>query len=261
MKSNEQQAPIIIKKGKHGHGHHGGAWKVAYADFVTAMMALFIVLWVLGQDQKVVESVAGYFRDPIGFTEKLRLITPGNSDMPFQVDSVNINIKEELRRLEIERLQSMGEALKQELKQKPEFQELADQINIEVVNEGLRIELTESRENVFFEVGTANLRPEAAKIIQNMAASFQRLPNKIIIEGHTDSRQYVTGERGYSNFELSAERANATRRTLVSAGLDPKKIDEIRGYADTRLRDPSDPFAAVNRRTSLIIKFETEAPE
>jgi chemotaxis protein MotB len=259
MKSNEQQAPIIIKKGKHGHGHHGGAWKVAYADFVTAMMALFIVLWVLGQDQKVIESVASYFSDPIGFTEKLRLITPGNSDKPFQVDTVNI--KEQLRELEIKRLQSLGESLKQELKTNPEFQELADQINIEIVNEGLRIEMTESKENVFFEVGTALLKPEAAKIIQNMAASFQKLPNKIIIEGHTDSRQYIKGETGYSNFELSAERANATRRTLVAAGLDPKKIDEVRGYADTRLRDPNDPFAAVNRRTSLIIKFETESPQ
>ncbi|MCS7052202.1 MAG: OmpA family protein [Ignavibacterium sp.] len=260
MKSSEQQAPIIIKKGKHGHGHHGGAWKVAYADFVTAMMALFIVLWVLGQDKKVIESVASYFRDPIGFTEKLRVITPGNSEMPFEADTLNINIKEQLRELEIQRLQSLGESLKQELKQNPEFQELADQINIEIVNEGLRIELTESTENVFFEVGTANLKPEAAKIIQRMAASFQKLPNKIIIEGHTDSRPYIQGEKGYSNFELSAERANATRRTLVTAGLDPKKIDEVRGYADTRLRDPNDPFAAVNRRTSLIIKFETESP-
>lgn len=260
MKANEQQAPIIIKKGKHGHGHHGGAWKVAYADFVTAMMALFIVLWVLGQDQKVVESVAGYFKDPIGFTEKLRAITAGNAEsLPFQLDSVNI--KEQLRELEIQRLESLGESLKQELKQNPEFEKLADQINIEIAKEGLRIELTESMENVFFEVGTANLKPEAARIIQQIAVNLQKLPNKIIIEGHTDSRQYTTGAKGYSNFELSSERANATRRTLVGAGLEPSKIDEVRGYADTRLRDTNDPFSAVNRRTSLIIKFSTESPE
>lgn len=259
MKSNEQQAPIIIKKGKHGHGHHGGAWKVAYADFVTAMMALFIVLWVLGQDQKVVESVAGYFQDPVGFTEKLKLITPGDSDKPFKIDTVNI--KEQLREMEIQRLQSLGEILKQQLLQNPNFQNLAEQINIEIVNEGLKIELTESKENVFFEVGTANLKPEAIKIIQNITQQLQQLPNKLIIEGHTDSRQYITGAKGYSNFELSAERANATRRILVGSGLEPNKIDEIRGYADSRLRDTTDPYSAVNRRTSLIIKFATEQPQ
>jgi len=260
MKGTDQQAPIIIKKGKHGHGHHGGAWKVAYADFVTAMMALFIVLWVLGQDQKVVESVAGYFKDPIGFTEKLRAISVGNSEsLPIKIDS--IVIKEQLREMEIQRLEKMGEALKQELKQNPEFQKLADQINIEIVNEGLRIELTESNERVFFEVGTANLKPEATRIIQQIAINLQNIPNKVIIEGHTDSRQYIHGAKGYSNFELSSERANATRRTLVNSGLEPKKIDEVRGYADTRLRDPNDPFSAVNRRTSLIIKFATESPE
>jgi chemotaxis protein MotB len=260
MKGNDQQVPIIIKKGKHGHGHHGGAWKVAYADFVTAMMALFIVLWVLGQDQKVVESVAGYFKDPIGFTEKLRAITPGNVDgLPLQIDTVDL--KEQLRQIEIQRLQSMGESLKSELKQNPDFQQLANQINIEIVNEGLRIELTESTDNIFFEVGTANLKPEATKIIQQISNNLQKLPNKIILEGHTDSRQYIHGAKGYSNFELSSERANATRRSLISAGLDPSKIEEIRGYADTKLRDPNDPYSAVNRRTSLIIKFATEEPE
>ncbi len=260
MKSNDQQAPIIIKKGKHGHGHHGGAWKVAYADFVTAMMALFIVLWVLGQDQKVIESVAGYFKDPIGFTEKIRAISAGNTEIQLiQVDS--ILIKEQLREMEIQRLESLGKSLKEQLKQEPEFEELANQINIEIVNEGLRIEMTESSKNIFFEVGTANLKPEATKIIYQIAANLQKIPHKIIIEGHTDSRQYVNGAQGYSNFELSSERANSTRRALVAAGLEPVKIDEVRGYADTRLRDPNDPFSAVNRRTSLIIKFATESPK
>jgi chemotaxis protein MotB len=260
VKNNDQQAPIIIKKGKHDHGHHGGAWKVAYADFVTAMMALFIVLWVLGQDQKVVESVAGYFKDPIGFTEKLKIISVGNSEgVPIQIDSVAI--KEQLRELEIKRLEELGNALKEELMQNPEFQKLAEQINIEIVNEGLRIEMTESNNNIFFEVGTANLKPEAVKLVQQIALNLKKLPNKVIIEGHTDSRQYITGAKGYSNFELSSERANATRRILVGSGLEPSKIDEIRGYADTRLRDPNDPYSAVNRRTSLIIKFSTESPE
>ncbi len=248
---NEQPVLVSKKKKKGHHGHHGGAWKVAYADFVTAMMALFIVLWVLGQSEEVKEAVAGYFRDPAGFDMK-------SGSKPGARNEI-INLDLEAKKAQMERQQKQFEEMKgkitEELSKNPSFAKLSDQIEITMVKEGLKIELLESANNVFFAIGSSQLNMEAEGILKTIAADLQKLPNIIVVEGHTDSRKYIGQLKNYDNFDLSAERANSAKRALASGGVSEKQIDEIRGYADKRLRDPADPFSVVNRRISIIIKY------
>jgi chemotaxis protein MotB len=248
---NEQPILISKKKKKGHHGHHGGAWKVAYADFVTAMMALFIVLWVLGQSEEVKETVAGYFRDPAGFDMK-------SGSKPGARNEI-INLELEAKQAQMERQQKQFEEMKgkitEELSKNPEFDKLSDQIEITMVKEGLKIELLESSNNVFFEIGSSQLNREAEGILQTIAQDLKKLPNIIVVEGHTDSRKYIGQLKNYDNFDLSAERANSARRALANSGVPDEQIDEIRGYADKRLRDSADPFSVVNRRISIIIKY------
>lgn len=261
MKNGDENIIIVKKINKHG-GHHGGAWKVAYADFVTAMMALFIVLWILGQDEEVVKNVAGYFKDPVGFSEKMKAISVIGAGVSLPSDSANSVIEKiNQRKMEMERLNAMKDSIVSSLSANKEFSNLLDQIKMEIVDEGLRIEMVESNDDVFFEIGTAELRPEAKKLLAIIEKNLVDIPNKIIIEGHTDARPYSNNGGGYSNFELSVDRANAARRTLVEDGLSTGRIDEVRGYADTRLLDKQDPFNLVNRRVSIIIKFATEVPK
>ena len=247
MSTNDQ--PIIVriirKKDSHG-GHHGGAWKVAYADFVTAMMALFIVLWIVGQSQKVKESVAGYFSDPRGFM----LDQQGRGPMEREGEQPPPPPAEK----EQERLEDTGRLIMQVLQQQPELSRLADQVKMDIVDEGLRIELQERSESVFFDVGTSNMNAEAREILHVIAAEIGSLPNRLIVEGHTDSRPYSRAD-GYTNFELSADRANSARRILVQNGVREAQIEEVRGYADSHLRDAADPMNVTNRRISIIIKF------
>ena len=259
MKSDDNNI-IIVKKGKKDHGHHGGAWKVAYADFVTAMMALFIVLWVLGQDQKIVQGVAGYFKDPVGFSTKGRFLLEGSGSLHTDsASSVIQKVKE--RESEINKLKEMGDQVIKELSQNEEFSQLTDQIKVEIAKDGLRIEMTESNDAVFFEIGTSELKSEAQKLIMGIGKNLSLLNNKIIIEGHTDSRPYTNQVRNFSNFELSCDRANSARRILLSGGLTSEKIDEVRGYADTRLLDKTDPYNLVNRRISVIVKYSSDDPK
>jgi len=249
------QAPIIKKIKKVDGGHHGGAWKVAYADFVTAMMALFIVLWVLGQNDEVKEAVAGYFKDPVGFASKGQSILDGQSSQ-----LIDLNVEEQIKRKEAEKveLEKMGEKLKEDLSNDTELMNISDQVKVEIIKEGLRIELVDSERDVFFDLGTSELKPNAKKLIQTVGKELSKLPNKIIIEGHTDARQYKNDGSGYSNFELSADRANSAKRAIVSGGVSEKQIDEVRGFADTRLRDVNDPFSFLNRRISITVKYTSK---
>ncbi|MFO7445054.1 MAG: flagellar motor protein MotB [Ignavibacteriaceae bacterium] len=262
---DEERPPIIIKKKKGDHGHHGGAWKVAYADFVTAMMALFIVLWVLGQSEEVKQAVSGYFEDPVGFSSKNMNMFDGKSNEMINLDIEEI-VKREKERIEHEKkleaekekLKQMGKEIVQELAQNPDFTGLIDQVKIEIIDEGLRIELMEGADDIFFEVGTALLKQKAGLLIQKIGNSLSKLPNKIVVEGHTDSRPYQGNGLGYTNFELSADRANAARKELAGSKLTEVQMAEIRGYADRRLRDKQDPYSLVNRRISIIVKFLTK---
>jgi chemotaxis protein MotB len=247
--------PIIIQKKKKGHaGHHGGAWKVAYADFVTAMMALFIVLWILGQSEQVKQAVSGYFKDPSGLGSKAGQGMFDKSGTAVIGTNQMKPSAQALKEAERERLTILGKQLQSELSSDPTFDDLKDQIKIEFVQEGLRIELVESNEKVFFDVGTANLNHSALLLLQKIGGRMAKMNNKIIMEGHTDSRPYGDG-RGYSNFELSADRANSARRALVSGGLENSKVTEVRGYADSKLRNVKDPYDAVNRRISIIVQY------
>jgi len=250
---NPDGQPVIIKKKKNNeHGHHGGAWKVAYADFVTAMMALFIVLWILGQDQSLKESVAHYFRDPIGFSDKGKSVLAGNSSQFIDMD---LKKQIEQRETEKQELRNMGDKIITELSSDPDYINIVNQIKIEIVDEGLRIEIVDSANDVFFEIGNSKLKAAMISLLQKIGDQLSKLPNKIVIEGHTDARPYLGNNDGYTNFELSADRANAARRALSTCKLNPKQIEEIRGYADRRLRDKEDPYNLVNRRISVIVKY------
>ncbi len=252
MEVNTEDVPIRIVKKKGGHaGHHGGAWKVAYADFVTAMMALFIVLWIVGQSKAVKESVAGYFKDPGAFTSShgaAGALDGGSGAMENAGMTDLVKQQEAFKRL--------GEEILNEIAKKPDLQALASQVRFDIVDEGLRIEMIEKSNSYFFDVGTSTIKPEAAEVLGIIAHEVDSLPNKLVVEGHTDSRQYSRAD-GYSNFELSAERANSARRILVSKGVLQTQVDEVRGYADTRLRNKKDPFDITNRRISVLVKFRS----
>jgi chemotaxis protein MotB len=213
----DSSRPIIIIKKKGGHGgHHGGAWKVAYADFVTAMMALFIVLWLLNTSKPVREAVAGYFKDPAGTANKMGSNKTGAADsIPIAKDDMS-KLKEELENA---------------VRKVPDFDKIKDQIEMTITPEGLRIELLETEKGTFFEVGNAAPSDSGQELLSLLAQELGKLPNHLSIEGHTDSKPYA-GRREYGNWELSADRANAARRLMQRAGLRGDQVSQIRGYAD-----------------------------
>lgn len=237
-------APIIIKKKSGGHcGHHGGAWKVAYADFVTAMMALFIVLWLLNSSKQVQEAVGGYFKDPTGTSKKV------GSNMVGSGESFQLS-KEDMPRLK--------EELQTAMRQVTNFEKLKKQIDMTVTAEGLRIELLESESGTFFERGEAVPSANGKELLVALAHELGKLPNKISIEGHTDSKPFA-GKGSYSNWELSADRANAARRLMQANGVGADQVSQVRGYADQRLRKPEAPEDASNRRISVIVQYVPKA--
>ncbi len=235
-----------IKKVKGHGGHHGGAWKVAYADFVTAMMALFLVLWLVSQaDTKLKASIANYFRSPGAFDTVSGGVLSGQEKVSKEPNKNSANLEEQL-------LTDIATFLRQQFMNRPEFSELKDQIKVTVTAEGLEIEIIDKDESVSFASGSAELTPEAKSILDVIAKSIKDLPNPIKIAGHTDRKNYPEGST-YTNWELSTDRANAARRQLESAGLDHVKIDSVNGYADSRLADPENPYAAKNRRITIVV--------
>ncbi|MCC7416240.1 MAG: OmpA family protein [Acidobacteria bacterium] len=261
--SQKIQEPIIVvkKKGRH-HGHHGGAWKVAYADFVTAMMAFFLVMWLVGQKQEIRAAVAGYFRDPgVLQYDSGRGVLPGGGpgvEPDGRPQPAAASAGEDADGAERRRLAAAGDRIRQQLMQAQEFAPLRDQIEVTVTAEGLRIELVEQSGSSFFDSGSAVLLGESVRILQVIAAELGRLSNDIVIEGHTDSRQYAGGTDGYGNWELSADRANAARRIMMAAGVRRDQLRTVRGFADTQLHLP-DPFDARNRRVSIVVRSQAAA--
>ncbi len=254
----EQQAPvIIIKKGGHG-GHHGGAWKVAYADFVTSMMSLFIVLWLTSQSQEVKEAVGGYFRDPGAFMKQTRGgVLDGASILPNQGGGVEVAAPptpEELHQAQEKAFEKAAARLRESLAGMPAFKQLEGQIEIKVTELGLNVQLVEKSGSLLFDVGSANLGRNLEEILGVLGAQLAELPNRVAIEGHTDSRPYPAGAT-YTNWELSADRANSARRYLLAHGLRADQLAEVRGFADTRLRNPADPTDVANRRISITVMY------
>lgn len=260
---------IVIKRmrKKGGHeGHHGGAWKVAYADFVTAMMALFIVLWIVANNVTIRASVADYFRDPGAMHKTSSGVLSGNQTMrpfsdspPLQAPS-NPNRSQtpdekpgEPQASEVEKLRTEGEKLIKAIAAIPDLAKFKDQIQITLTKEGLRIELIEQSEGLFFDIGSARLKPDAAQLLKLIASRIGTFPNDVTIEGHTDSRPYVRS--GYNNWDLSTDRANAARRVLEENGIREKQITGVNGYADRRLKNPSKPLDFSNRRVTILVAY------
>jgi len=241
---NPELQPIIIKK-KIMHGdHHGGAWKVAYADFVTAMMALFIVLWLMGASEPVKKAVAGYFKDPSGKA----------ADNGSGQGGVGENLalgKDDMGKLK--------QKLESAMMQSPELEKLKNQVQMTVTGEGLRIELLESEVGTFFDTGSAHASSTGEDMLKMLAAQLGKMPNKMLMEGHTDARAF-TSKRGYSNWELSSDRANSARKVMQESGLGVGQVAEVRGYADQRLRKPEAPNDASNRRVSIVVKYLGSSP-
>jgi len=230
---------IVLKKRKGGHGHHGGAWKVAYADFVTAMMALFIVLWLLSSDEKVKKAVGGYFNDPRGTGNLAGTTMAGTGD--------NIAVtKDDMSKIK--------EKLEQAMQSMPEFKQIQDQVQITVTADGVRIEMLETEKGMFFDTGSAHPTASGEELLTRLAKELGAVPNKLAIEGHTDAKPYL-GKREYTNWELSADRANAARRLMQAAGLRADQISQVRGFADQRLKTPNDPTNPANRRVSVIVQY------
>ena len=238
--------PIIIikKKGAHG-GHHGGAWKVAYADFVTAMMALFIVLWLMNSSKQIQEAVGGYFKDPTGTAKQV------GSDMVGVAENFAVSK---------DNMEQLKEQLQKAIKEVPKFDKLKNQIDMTVTNEGLRIELTETEAGTFFDSGSPKISADGAAMLILLAQELGKLPNKLALEGHTDSKPYAEGSN-YGNWELSSDRANAARRLMQREGIRADQITQVRGFADQRLRKPKDPLDPSNRRISLIVQYLQKQPE
>jgi len=254
-KEESGNQPVIVVKKKSGHEeHHGGAWKVAYADFVTAMMAFFLVMWLVGQSEEVKESVQMYFQDPVGFMKGKGQGalhgggSPAKSLRPGKADAATILQKER------EALLDVGRRIQQSLESMPELTSLMDYIDIEMTPEGLRIQLidSEDKSSNFFDLGSAHLKPKTSLLLKAISSELGRLPNYIVVEGHTDSKPF-TGRDGYSNWELSADRANSARKLMESSGLKSDQVVEVRGYADNLPRLPDNPTDPRNRRVAIIV--------
>jgi chemotaxis protein MotB len=255
MSGKKPGPPIIVKRVKKGHGgHHGGSWKVAYADFVTAMMAFFMVMWIMGMDSHAKNMIEGYFSNPVGFKKGFgggqNPLSAGNAPQNLDVKRIAMTAREFQRG----RFAAVVEEIQQRLARTDALEGLRGNIELVITNDGLRIELLEKGPtDMFFGLASARLQPAAAEALRVIGEELSKVPNQIVIEGHTDAARY--GSPGYSNWELSVDRANAARRALVAAGTDGDRVDEVRGYADRRLRRPSDPYAGINRRVSILLPF------
>jgi chemotaxis protein MotB len=266
----ENNQPIIIKRvKKYAGGHHGGSWKIAFADFATAMMAFFLVLWLLSSatpEQKIL--IAGYFKDPVGFTESGTpyIIDLGgsptltsektlNPEVESQPDRVTIDteqVESMAEQVERERLELLLQELQNKVDENPQLQKFKDQILFEITQDGLRIQIMDAENRPMFDSGSARLKPYFEDILLAMADTIKAVPNKISISGHTDAKPY-SGTGDFGNWELSANRANAARRALVAGSYPDQQVARVVGYASSALFDRENPFNPVNRRIDIVV--------
>lgn len=276
--ADDKKHTIVVKRiKKGGHGHHGGAWKVALADFVTAMMAFFLLMWLLeATTEEQLGAIAEYFRNPSavegasatpssspsiqgpGGASDSMIELGGTMDVPKGRDGEpwKKGSPEELERLALElerkRLEDLMAQLKAALERSQALKPFKDQLLLDITPEGLRIQIVDKENRPMFDLGSAQLKGYTVKILHELAKFINEVPNRISISGHTDARPYVK-RADYSNWELSTDRANAARRELVRGGMDPKKIGRIVGFASTVLFDKQDPYNPINRRISIIV--------
>ena len=279
MEPSKDDNPIIVRRvKKYTHGHHGGAWKVAFADFAVAMMAFFLVLWLM--EAATVEekaAISGYFTDPTAFTEggtpyvidlegSLKK-NEGESDAPKQ-DAENIaqgnvidedTVQDLAQQIEYRKFQELRRKLQAKIEQNPELEKYKDQIIMEITDDGLQIQIVDKDSRPMFDSGSDEIKPHMRNILEALGRTIGNVPNSISVSGHTDAAAF-TERRNYSNWELSAERANAARRTLQKAGITENKISQVVGLASSVLFDKENPLNPQNRRISiLVLKDESAA--
>ena len=255
MPGKEKQIIVIVKKKKGHAAHHGGSWKVAYADFVTAMMAFFMVMWLLSMDQKMKDAIEGYFSNPVGFKKGfsagVNIISSGNSP----AGAIKPPLRILIRTSEESKFGDLAKDLRNRLNSSPDLRALGAHIEAVQTKSGLRIELIETKSGqTFFRNGSAKMLPITVAALQLIGTELSQLQTPIIIEGHTDSQQFGSSAT-YTNWELSSDRANAARRMIEASGVDPSRIVEVRGMADRDLRVPSNPLDPANRRISILLPF------
>ncbi len=273
----ENNQPIIVKRvKKSAAGHHGGAWKIAFADFATAMMAFFLVMWLMSSaspEQK--KLISGYFKDPIGFSESASpyVIDLGGSPTPSPDRTLNPEVQEPAltedseresvevdaeqaeamaEEIERERLELLLQELQNKVEQDPQLQRFKDQILFEITQDGLRIQIVDAANRPMFDLGSARLQPYFEDILLALVDTIAAVPNKISISGHTDAKPFA-GAGEFGNWELSANRANAARRVLVFGGYDEEQVARVVGYASSALFDRDDPLNPVNRRIDITV--------
>ena len=276
--------PIIIKRiKKGGHAVHGGAWKIAYADFVTAMMAFFLLMWLLGSvtegDKK---GIADYFNTPLkvallaggsGSGDSSHVIKGGGQDLSrttgqvkngeVRADKKTINLqamKAEQRRMETERLKGLRDKVENILANNPKLAAMRSQIRLDMIRDGLRIQIVDENGRPMFDSGSALVKPYMRELLAEIGAVLAEVPNRLTLEGHTDATPFGAGERGYSNWELSSDRANASRRELIYGGLPEERVMRVQGLASISLYEPREPTSPANRRISIIV-MNREAEE
>jgi chemotaxis protein MotB len=274
--SGEQKPPIVIKRIKRvSGGHHGGSWKIAYADFVTAMMAFFLLMWLLGSTtQGDMQGIAEYFKTPLkvalaggsGSGDSSSVIKGGGTDLtrsvgqqqktdkPDQKRTINLRAAAaELERQESVRLLELKEKLDAAIDANALLRPYKKQIRVDITPDGLRVQIVDEQNRPMFDSGSAALKEYTREILRELGKLMNDVPNRISLSGHTDAKAYALGERGYSNWELSADRANASRRELILGGIEEQKIIRVVGQGPAVMLDKVDPFNPVNRRISIIV--------
>ena len=266
MSSDAKRPIIIIKRKVMAAGHHGGAWKIAFADFMTAMFAFFLVMWLLSSSSpKQLTGIAEHFRMPL--TEALKggpaisnspSVIPGGGDPLTQKQEVQLPKTDIEKNLETEaedvsRLDNLKKQLDEMIESSPLLRQFRPQLLIDITPEGLRIQIVDSSNRPMFDRSSAVVQPYMHSILREISPVINAQPNKITLSGHTDATQYAQGDKSYSNWELSADRANASRRELVAGGLQEVKVLRVMGVASSMNLNQDDPFAPVNRRISIVV--------
>ncbi|QJQ05252.1 flagellar motor protein MotB [Undibacterium piscinae] len=274
--ANEELRPIIVKRIKKvAGGHHGGAWKIAYADFVTAMMAFFLLMWLLGSDAKGnLQGIAEYFKTPLkvamaggdGSGDSSSIIKGGGKDLSLREGqnkkgdldspkkSYNLQAAEAaLAKADAERLKVLKEKIEAAIESSPTLKQYRKQLLLDITTEGLRIQMVDEQNRPMFASAKADLQPYTRDILHEIGLALNDVPNRISLSGHTDAAPYGSGEKGYSNWELSADRANASRRELIYGGMEESKVLRVVGLSSSVLFDKNEPLNPINRRISIIV--------
>ncbi len=249
-----EQPIIVIKKviKKGGHVHHGGAWKLAYADFVTAMMAFFLLMWLLtAMNEKTRKGISEYFQDPYKATmiDKGQ-VTSIDEMKPTEMDPQAEKVRE---MTDLKQLGDLKKDIQELINKNPELSDYKDQVKLEITQEGLRIQIIDNKNKPMFKLASSETEPEIRAILKALAPDINKVPHKITINGHTDSRPYPANRQGYSNWELSSDRANAARHELNEGGLEEHKVLRVTGLADSVAYNPKDFMDPMNRRISIIV--------